>query len=126
MDQNAGGALLESPMRTVMHGKSRVSSVISVELNLIVCTICFAIITKFQTIFSSVAVAQWVRRWSSNDRVVQGEGSGPRGDVYQIFFSNDFYFSFMSGLMDFRDTTVLCSRANSCCQQNPKCFDKPL
>ena len=32
-DQNTGGALLESPMRTAMHGKSRVSSAISVELN---------------------------------------------------------------------------------------------
>ena len=32
-DQNTGGALLESPVRTAMHGKSRVSSVISVELN---------------------------------------------------------------------------------------------
>ena len=32
-DQNLGGALLESPIRTAMHGKSRVSSVISVELN---------------------------------------------------------------------------------------------
>ena len=28
-----GGALLESPMRTAMHGKSRVSSAVSVELN---------------------------------------------------------------------------------------------
>ena len=28
-----GGALLESPMRTAMHGKSRVSSTIFVELN---------------------------------------------------------------------------------------------
>ena len=32
-DQNTGGALLESPMRTAMHGKSHVSSAISVELN---------------------------------------------------------------------------------------------
>ena len=29
-DQNTGGALLEFPMRTAMHGKSRVSSAISV------------------------------------------------------------------------------------------------
>ena len=41
------------------------------------------------------------------------------------FFSNDFYFSFMLGLMDLSDTAVLCSRPNSCCQQSPKCFDKP-
>ena len=33
-DQNTGGgALLESPMRTAMHGKGRVSSAISVEFN---------------------------------------------------------------------------------------------
>ena len=29
-DQNTGGALLEFPMKTAMHGKSRVSSAISV------------------------------------------------------------------------------------------------
>ena len=32
-DQNTSSALLESPVRTAMHGKSRISSVISVELN---------------------------------------------------------------------------------------------
>ena len=42
------------------------------------------------------------------------------------FFSNDFYFSLMSGLMDFSDTAILCSGPDSCCQQNPKCFDKLL
>ena len=73
-----------------------------------------------------MAVAQWVRRWSSDHRVVQGEGSSKCGDVYQIILSNDFYFSFMLDLMDFSDTAILCSRPNSCCQQNPKCFDKPL
>ena len=31
-DQNTGSALLECPMRTAMHGKSRVLSAISVEL----------------------------------------------------------------------------------------------
>ena len=30
---DTGGVLLESPMRTAMHGKSRVSSAVSVELN---------------------------------------------------------------------------------------------
>ena len=43
----------------------------------------------------------------------------------ESFFSNDFYFSLMLGLMDFSDTAI-CSRPNSCCQQNPNCFDKPL
>ena len=32
-DQNKDGALLGSPMRTAMHGKSRVSSAVSVDLN---------------------------------------------------------------------------------------------
>ena len=41
--------------------------------------------------FLSLLVAQWVRRWSSNHRAVQAEGSSPRGNVYQTFFSNEFY-----------------------------------
>ena len=71
-----------------------------------------------------MAVAQWVRCWNSNHRVVQREGLGPRGDVYQIFFSNDFI-------------SVLCwAEWTSVIQQycvvgqivvaNDKCFDKPL
>ena len=32
-DQHTGGAFLEFPMRTAMHGKSRVSSAISVRDN---------------------------------------------------------------------------------------------
>ena len=32
-DQNTGGTLLEFPMRTAMHGKSRVSSAISAIMN---------------------------------------------------------------------------------------------
>ena len=83
-DQNAGGALLEFPMRTAMHEKSRVSSAVSVCDNQ----------QNFKTGFSRVAVPQWVRRWSSGHRVVQAEGSSPAGDIYQFFFSNDFYFSF--------------------------------
>ena len=46
-------------------------------------------------------------------------------EIYTTFFSNDFYFSFVS-LMDFSDVVILCSRPNSCCQQNLKCFDMPL
>ena len=45
------------------------------------------------------------------------------GMFTKSFFSNDFYFSLMLGLMDFSDTAILCSRPNSCCQQNPKCVD---
>ena len=48
------------------------------------------------------------------------------GMFTKSFFSNDFYFNLMLGLMDFSDTAILCSRPNSSCQQNPKCFDKPL
>ena len=69
-----GGALLESLIRTAMHGKSRVLS-----------AVFFSKINKISDSFSLV-VAQWVRRWSSNHRVVQAEGSSPRGDVYQFFF----------------------------------------
>ena len=67
---------LEFPMRTAMHGTSRVSSAISVCDNQ----------QNFITSFSTVAVAQWVRRWSSGHRVVQADGSSPGGDIYQIIF----------------------------------------
>ena len=35
---------------------------------------------------STVAVAQWVRRWSSEYRVLQAEGTSPGGDTYQAIF----------------------------------------
>ena len=73
-----------------------------------------------------MAVAQWVRRWSSGHRVVQVEGSSPGGDVYQTFFSAMIFISVLLGLMDFSDIAMLCSRPNSCCQQNLKCFDIAL
>ena len=66
---------------TAIHGKSRVSSAISVCDN--------------QQNFKSGFFDSGVRRWSSDHRVVQAEGSRPGGDFYQIFFSNDFYFSFV-------------------------------
>ena len=50
---------------------------------------------NFKINFSTVAVAQWVRRWSSGHRVVKAERSSAGGDIYHIFFSNDFYFSFV-------------------------------
>ena len=74
-DQNKGGALLEFLMRIAMHGISRVSSAISVCDNQ----------QNFEIDFSLVAVAQWVRRWSSGHRVVQAEVSSPGGGTYQIF-----------------------------------------
>ena len=71
-------------------------------------------------------VAQWVRRWSSDHRVVQAEGSSPGGDTYQTFFSAMIFISVLSGLIDFSDIMMLCSGPNICCQQNLKCFDMPL
>ena len=43
----------------------------------------------------------------------------------KLFLSNDF-ISVLLGLMDFSDIVIFCSRPNSCCQQNLKCFDMPL
>ena len=51
----------------------------------------FAIINKISDSFLSVSVALWVKHCSSNHRVVQTDGSSLRGDVYQIFFRNEFY-----------------------------------
>ena len=68
-----------------MHRKSPVSSAISVCDNE----------QNFKIYFSTLAVAQWVRDWSSGHRVVQPEDSSPDGDIYQFFFSNDFYISFV-------------------------------
>ena len=70
-----------------------------------------------------MAVVRWVKRWSSNHRVVQADDVEADN---KIFFSNDFYFSFMFGLMDFSDIVILCNMPNNCCQQNLKCFDEPL
>ena len=67
-----------------MHGKTRVSSAISVCDNL----------QNSKTGFSTAA-AQWVRRWSGGHRVVQAEVSSPGGDIYQICFQQRFYFSFV-------------------------------
>ena len=46
----------------------------------------WTLINKISDSFSTVVVAQWVRRWSSDHWVVQAEGSSPGGDTYQIFF----------------------------------------
>ena len=73
-----------------------------------------------------MAVAQWVRHWSSDHRVVQAEGSGLGGGTYQTFFSAIIFISVLLGLIDFSDIVMLCSGSNSCCQQNLKCFDMPL
>ena len=44
---------------------------------------------------------------------MQGDGSRSLGDAYQIYFSNDFYFNFMLGLVDFSDLAILCHRPNN-------------
>ena len=72
-----------------------------------------------------MAVAQWVRRWRNGHWVVQAEGSIPSGDICQ-FFSAMIFISVLLGLMDFSDIVILCSRQNSCCQQNLEYFDMPL
>ena len=69
-----------------------------------------------------MAVAQWVRRWSSCHKVVQAEGSSPGGGIYQIFLATIF-ISLLLGQMDFSVIVILCSRPS---QQNFKCFDMPL
>ena len=74
-----------------------------------------------------MAVAQWVRRWSSDHRVMQAEGSSPGGDSYQtLFFSAMILISVLLGLINFSDIVMLHSGPNSCCQQNFKCFDMLL
>ena len=48
-------------------------------------------------------------------------------EIYTKFIFSAMIFMLVSlGLMDFSDIVILCSRRNSCCQQNFKCFDMPL
>ena len=114
-DGNTGDTRLEFPMRTVMHWKSRVLSAISVCNNL----------QNFKIGFSTVAVPQWLRvglvitgccKLKVRDRV----------ELFTKLFSAMIFISVLLGLMDFSDIVILCSRPNSCCQQNLKCFDMPL
>ena len=72
-----------------------------------------------------VVVAQWVRHWSSDRRVVQAEGSSPDRETLIKYFGLNF-ISVLLGLIDFSDIVMLRSGPNSCCQQNLKCFDMPL
>ena len=49
-----------------------------------------------------------------------------RVEIYTrcFFFSAMIFISGLLSLMDFSDIVILCSRPNSCCQQNLKCcFD---
>ena len=49
-----------------------------------------------------------------------------RVEIYNDFFSTMIFISVLLGLMDFIDIAILCSRPNSCCQENLKCFDMYL
>ena len=55
-------------------------------------------------------VAQWLRHWNSGHSVVQAEGLRPGGDIYQYLFSAMIFMSVLSGLIDFSDVVILCSR----------------
>ena len=59
-----------------------------------------------------MAVAQWVRRWSSGHRVVQAEGSSPGEDIYQFLFSASIFISVLLSLVDFSVivTLILCNQ----------------
>ena len=47
--------------------------------------------------------------------------------TFAKFFSAMIFISvFQLGPIDFSEAAILCSRPNSCSQQNLKCFDKPL
>ena len=57
---------------------------------------------------------------------MKDEGSSPGLHHTYIFFSAMIFILLLLGLMDFSDTVILCSRPNSCCQQNLERFDMPL
>ena len=40
-------------------------------------------------------VAFYVKARLCRSQVMQAEGSSPGGNIYQCFFSNDFYFNFV-------------------------------
>ena len=107
-DQNTSGALLEFSMRTAIHETSCVSSAIFVWNN-----------NKISPCSLNSVVAQWVRRWTTDHRVMVRIHR-------ETFFSNCFYLSFMLGQVNFSDIVILCNRPNNFCQQNLKCFDEPL
>ena len=106
-DQKTDGALFEFPMRTAIHGKTCASAAISVCDNY----------QNFRIGFSTVAVAQCVRRQSS----VTGKCKlkvRARLEIYANFFPAMIFISNLLVLMDFSDIVILCSKPNRCCQQN--------
>ena len=72
-----------------------------------------------------MVVAQWVRHWGSDHRVVQAKVRAWVESLIKHFLAMIF-ISVLLGLMDFSDIVMLRSGPNSCCQQNLKCFDMPL
>ena len=72
-----------------------------------------------------MVVAQWVRRWSSDQKVVQARVR-TRVETLIKHFSPMIFISVLLGLIDFSDIVMLRGGPNSCCQQNLKCFDMPL
>ena len=84
VDQNTGGALLEFPMRTAMHGKFRVSSAISVcdyQKNF---NKGFTPVAEAQRVFGVV-----VTGWCTLEVRARVE------TLTKFCFSNDFYFNFV-------------------------------
>ena len=98
-----------------MHETSRVS-----------CANLFAIIDTIFAYSLINGVAQRVRHWARDHRVVQGVGPSPSGDDFWNCFNNYFYLSFMLRHVDFSDIAIMCNRPNNCWKQNLKCFDEPL
>ena len=74
-------------MRTEMHGKSCISSAMSVSDDK----------QNFKISFSTVAVAQWVGCWNNGHGVVQAEGSSPGAvEIYTNFFSATIFISVLA------------------------------
>ena len=69
----------------------------------------FGIINKIPPCSPSAVVAQCLRRWTTDHRVVQLVGSSSPKDVFQIRFSNYFYLSFMVGQVNFSDIAIQCT-----------------
>ena len=86
----------------------------------------YLLINKISPCSLNSGCSSMVRRWTTDHRVVQLVGSNPPGDVFQVCFGNCSYLSFMLGQVNITDIAILCNGPNNCCQQNLKCFDKPL
>ena len=61
-----------------------------------------------------------LKQWSQGGTNLRFE---PEWRHLSNIFSATIFISVLLGLKDFSDIVMLCSRPNSCCQQNFKCFD---